>query len=668
MSYHFALRGRAHPASIGCGQRHPVRLRVESLEDRTAPSIVFANRGQPSDTFTPAEHALIDRAIQLWDERLARPPTVQVGNQVLPIPQTLNVTFLGGSNSDVELYGALGMGGAGYSTFLGVPGFPDEGTVQIASSASLARSGFSWYIDPNPWDNAEFSAVAPSYFQAGPGDADMLTTLCHELGHVLGFASFYPQMSAHISASPGSTTALFTGSNGFQAVLEGGPTTEGGDFAHLSALYHPGDVMTAVQMDGERELPSAMDVRILTDAFGYQSPTAQATVTTFLKAEPNPTTIGQPVTFTVWVSANWAMPTGLVQLLDGGAPLGTAQPLVNGQAAISVTLASVGVHHVTAKYTPDSPTFTASTAGATDVTVNDQPTGGSSGSGGGSGIGAFDSATGTWYLRNETSAGAPDAGQFAYGLPNWTGVVGDWNGDGTTTVGVVNPLGVFATWYLRNENSPGGPDETGGVPFAFGFGNWIPLAGDWTGSGHTGIGMFDPNTNTFYLENTPGSGKVDFQFQYGAPGWIPVFGDWNHSGHTGIGMVDPTTMTWYLRNEVGPGAPDAGKFAYGAPGWRPVTGDWNGDGKTTVGLFDPRTSTWYLRNENNAGAPNAGMFPYGFTSWYPVGGVWTTPPAAKSFPVAASASPGPATPDDLLQAILLGHSGERRSSLHETAS
>jgi hypothetical protein len=180
-----------------------------------------------------------------------------------------------------------------------------------------------------------------------------------------------------------------------------------------------------------------------------------------------------------------------------------------------------------------------------------------------------------------------------------------------------------AFWYLRNENSPGGPDATGGVPFAFGLANWIPLVGDWTGSGYTGIGMFDPSSNTFYLENTPGSGLVDFQFQYGAPGWIPVTGDWNHSGHTGIVMVDSSTMTWYLRNEVGPGAPDAGQFAYGFPGWRPFTGDWNGDGTTTVGLFAPETFTYYLRNENNAGVPDAGQFAYVFTTWLPVSGAWS---------------------------------------------
>src|SRR5262249_55893398 len=154
-------------------------------------------------------------------------------------------------------------------------------------------------------------------------------------------------------------------------------------------------------------------------------------------------------------------------------------------------------------------------------------------------------------------------------------------------------------------------------------------------------GMFDPASNTFYLENDPGSGKVDFLFQFGAPGWIPIAGDWNHSGHTGIGMVDPTTETWYLRNEVGPGAPDAGPngggpFAYGVPGWKPVVGDWDGNGTTTVGLFDPAHFAWYLRNQNSPGTPDAGQFAYGFSTWQPVAGVWTQPPASRATPASAA--------------------------------
>jgi hypothetical protein len=250
-------------------------------------------------------------------------------------------------------------------------------------------------------------------------------------------------------------------------------------------------------------------------------------------------------------------------------------------------------------------------------------------------------------------------------------VVGDWNGDGVTTVGVVCAASPFASWYLRNENSPGGPDQTNGVPFAFGMANWIPIAGDWTGSGHTGIGMFDPATGTWYLENNAGSGKLDFQFQFGAPGWIPIVGDWNHSGHAGIGVIDPGTttgyMTWYLRDEASPGSADAGIFAYGLSSWKPVVGDWNGDGKTTIGVVDTTGifsiyPVWYLRNENSPGGPDAGQFVYGANSWVPVAGTWSAPVSN-----AALVDSGPATqnagmpdtlstavPDDLLAAMLVG--------------
>src|SRR5262249_27114185 len=41
--------------------------------------------------------------------------------------------------------------------------------------------------------------------------------------------------------------------------------------------------------------------------------------------------------------------------------------------------------------------------------------------------GVFDPTTGTWYLRETNTPGAPDIVPFAYGAPGWTPVVGDWN-------------------------------------------------------------------------------------------------------------------------------------------------------------------------------------------------------------------------------------------------
>jgi hypothetical protein len=114
-------------------------------------------------------------------------------------------------------------------------------------------------------------------------------------------------------------------------------------------------------------------------------------------------------------------------------------------------------------------------------------------------------------------------------------------------------------------------------------------------------------------------------FRFGGAGWIPVVGDWAGTGHAGIGVIDPSTGTWYLRNEAGPGAPDAGVFQFGGAGWRPVAGDWSGIGHAGVGVIDPSTGTWYLRSEPSAGAPDAGQFAYGGAGWLPVCGAFAAP-------------------------------------------
>jgi hypothetical protein len=140
--------------------------------------------------------------------------------------------------------------------------------------------------------------------------------------------------------------------------------------------------------------------------------------------------------------------------------------------------------------------------------------------------------------------------------------------------------------------------------------------------------MFDPATGTWYLRNEVNSGAPDAGvFQYGGVGWIPVVGDWTGSGRTTIGVVDPRTMTWYLRNTNSAGAPDIAAFSYGGVGWKPVVGDWTGGGTTTIGVIDPY-GVWYLRASNSAGAPDFAPFPYGLGSWIPVVGHWLIVSAA----------------------------------------
>jgi subtilisin-like proprotein convertase family protein len=214
------------------------------------------------------------------------------------------------------------------------------------------------------------------------------------------------------------------------------------------------------------------------------------------------------------------------------------------------------------------------------------------------------------------------------------------------TIGIFDPS--TATFYLRNELSPGAADAA--APFRFGAPGWVPLAGDWTGTGHTGIGVFDPSTATFYLRNelSPGAADAAAPFQFGAPGWVPLAGDWTGSGRTGIGVFDPSTATFYLRNELSPGAADAAvAFRFGASGWVPLTGDWTGSGRTGIGAVDPTTATFYLRNELSPGAPEAATpFLFGAPGWLPVAGDWVGANSARAgstatFTAAATGDPAP---------------------------
>ena len=88
---------------------------------------------------------------------------------------------------------------------------------------------------------------------------------------------------------------------------------------------------------------------------------------------------------------------------------------------------------------------------------------------------ALQSATGTFFLRNSNASGAADL-VFDYGPPNAPPVMGDWNNDGTDTIGIYVPS--TGAWFLRNSNSPGGAD----IAFTYGPANATPITGDWNGS------------------------------------------------------------------------------------------------------------------------------------------------------------------------------------------
>jgi len=51
------------------------------------------------------------------------------------------------------------------------------------------------------------------------------------------------------------------------------------------------------------------------------------------------------------------------------------------------------------------------------------------------------------------------------------------------------------------------------------------VVGDWDGNGTDTIGVF--RNGVFYLRNSNTNGFADLAFTYGQPGDVPVVGDWN---------------------------------------------------------------------------------------------------------------------------------------------
>jgi RHS repeat-associated protein len=163
----------------------------------------------------------------------------------------------------------------------------------------------------------------------------------------------------------------------------------------------------------------------------------------------------------------------------------------------------------------------------------------------------------------------------------------------------------------------------------------LPIVGDWNGDGTDTVGLYDPGTGNWFLKNTNSAGDADTIFSFGpggSVGWLPVVGDWNGDSIDTPGLYNPTTGYWYLRNTNSQGNADL-VFWYGPSNstWLPVVGDWNADGIDTVGLYAASTTTWYLKNTNSGGDADL-IFSFGYSDAKPVAGNWITPPAGQSIP------------------------------------
>ena len=342
-------------------------------------------------------------------------------------------------------------------------------------------------------------------------------------------------------------------------------------------------------------------------------------VTSIVRADPNPTN-ATSVNFTVTFSKD-------VTNVDMAAPFSdfalTTSPSISG---VSIT----GVSGSGATYTVTVNTGSGNGTIRLDVIDNDTiiddvghqlgGTGINNGNftsgefykvhkSGGDTVGTFRPSNATFYLRNSNSDGAPDI-TVQFGAPGDYPVVGDWDGNGTDTIGVYRN-GVF---YLSNSNTTGHVDLT----FAFGKAGDQPIAGDWNGDGIDTIGVYRNSKITFLLRNTNSAGAADATFKLGIIGDVGIAGDWNADGKDTTGVFRPSNGALYLKNANTTGYADI-VITYGVKNDKPVTGDWNSDGTTTIGIY--RNAQFYLRNTNTKGYADFHVL-FGAVGDMPLAGNW----------------------------------------------
>jgi Peptidase family M23 len=170
-----------------------------------------------------------------------------------------------------------------------------------------------------------------------------------------------------------------------------------------------------------------------------------------------------------------------------------------------------------------------------------------------------------------------------WGKPGDSPVAGDFDGDRTAQVGVRRLAG--GTWYLRS--------STGAVASVAGVGNAsdYPLAGDWDGNGRANLGLYRWSNHTFYLRSDQGTYT---EVHMGIAGSRPIVGDWNGDGKDDVGVQSPGGKYTLL---VSNGSRNTWtSVGYGYSTDIPIAGDWNHDGKSDLGVWRPSTAQFILRS------------------------------------------------------------------------
>ena len=165
-------------------------------------------------------------------------------------------------------------------------------------------------------------------------------------------AQFAPPTVTNVNPNTGppggGTTVIITGTNFFVVTAVDFGSSPAASFT----VNNPGQI-TATSPPGTGTVDITVTAGGGTSATNAADRFSYVVVgsTTSLSSSQNPSSAGQPVTFTASVTG--FAPTGTVTFFDGGTPIGTAT-LTGSTATLTTSSLSVGSHSITARYNGDT--------------------------------------------------------------------------------------------------------------------------------------------------------------------------------------------------------------------------------------------------------------------------------------------------------------------------
>jgi hypothetical protein len=184
--------------------------------------------------------------------------------------------------------------------------------------------------------------------------------------------------------------------------------------------------------------------------------------------------------------------------------------------------------------------------------------------------GMYRQSDGFVYLRNSNTQGVADI-KFFFGDPGDIPIVGDFDGDGCDTVSIYRPSQskVFVINTLGENNGGLGAAE---IDYLFGNPGDKPFVGDFDGDGTETIGLHRESTGLVYFRNSHTQGVADNEFIFGDPDDRLVAGDWIQTGIDSPAVFRPSSTTFFFRHSNTQGVAD-NQFVFGEPTDLPVAGN-----------------------------------------------------------------------------------------------